>query len=177
MSWRASLYWMAAMFIARTRSRWFELFGESQPRATRTPRASSSGIRPCAAAPRAPLAAVTGHIVTAAPVRATQSTSPSSSPSAWASTTLGPSTPSASRYSVGFLAPRPWYSLRACGPLPWWRVSPVPRSSTTRLSPCSSSALQVSGENGIAHARNRPSRRPFHLSMNAAVRVTASAVP
>ena len=107
MSWRASLYWMAAMFIVRTGSRWFELFGESQPSATRTLRASSSGMRPSAVAPRAPFAAVTGHIVTAAPLRATQSTSASSRPSAWASSTLGPSTPSASRYSVGFFAPRP----------------------------------------------------------------------
>ncbi len=52
----------------------------------------------------------------------------------------------------------------------------VRRSSTTFFSSLSSSAVQVSGENGMAHAVSRPSSRPFHLSMNAAVRRTASSV-
>ncbi len=50
----------------------------------------------------------------------------------------------------------------------------MPRSSATRLSARSRSALHVSYENGIAHARIRPSSRPFHFSMNDVVRATAS---
>jgi len=126
------------MFIARTRSRWFELFGESQPSATRTPRASSSGIRPCAPTPRPPLAAVTGHIVTAAPVRAMQSISPSRS-RAQRERTLGPSTPSASSTRWDSGAARLVLLPAACAPLPWCHREPGPRSSTTRLSACSSS--------------------------------------
>ena len=93
------------MFIARTMSRWFELLGESQPSATFTPLARSSGIRPCSGTPRPPFAAVTGHIATFVPVRARHSISASSTPSECASTTFGPSTPIDSRYSVGVL---PW---------------------------------------------------------------------
>ena len=63
-------------------------------------------MRPLAPTPRAPLAAVTGHIATAVPVRAMQSISASSMPRAWASSVVGPSTPSPSRYSVGLFAPR-----------------------------------------------------------------------
>ena len=63
-------------------------------------------MRPWAPTPRPPLAAVTGHITTAVPVRAMASTSASSIPSACARSTFGPRTPSDSKYSVGLPAPR-----------------------------------------------------------------------
>ena len=139
------------MFMVRTMSRWFELLGESQPSAILTPRARNSGMRPCSGTPRPPLAAVTGHIAIAVPVRATASISASSRPRQWATE-----------------------SWRALIPLLWCRVRPVRCSSTTRLSACSRPALHVSYENGIAQARIRPSSRPFHFSMNDVVRATAS---
>ena len=84
---------------------------------------------------------------------------------------------STSRYSVGRRPCRALVVLRAPWPRCCGAASAIVRcSSTTRLSPRSSSALHVSGENGIAHAVSRPSSRPCHLSMNAAVRSTASAV-
>ncbi len=173
-SCRASLYWMAAMFMVRTMSRWFELLGESHPRATATPRASSSGMRPCSGTPRPPLAAVTGHMATLARVRATQSSSASSSPRQCARSTLGPRTPIDSRYAVGVWPWRATISCRALLPLLWCSVRPVWCSSATRFRASSRPALHVSWENGIAHARIRPSRRPFHLAMNEVVRATAS---
>ncbi len=39
-----------------------------------------------------------------------------------------------------------------------------------------SSALHVSGENGMAHARTRPRRRPCHFSTKDVVRAIASLV-
>jgi hypothetical protein len=66
--------------------------------------------------------------------------------------------------------------LRADPPLLWWSVSPVPVSSAIRLDAAMSSGVHVSAENGIAHARMRPSRRPSHFFTKAAVRVIASCV-
>ena len=105
------------MFIVRTGSRWFELLGESLPRATRTPFASNSGIRACSGIPFPPFAAVTGHIATAVPVRARHSISASSSPSPWERRTFGPRIPIDSRYSVGRSRYRARDSCRASGPL------------------------------------------------------------
>ena len=157
------------MFIARTMSRWFELFGESQPSATLTPRASSSGIRPCSPTPRralgrgdrahrhrrcrcAPCSPSRRRRCRArGPARRSVRARPIPSEvfaSAWARACSGS-------------------PLRALAPLLWCSVSDVPVSSASRLSPRSSSALHVSAENGIAHARRRPFSRPCHFLMNA----------
>ncbi len=117
-----------------------------------------------------------GHIATAVPVRAMDSISSSPIPSACASSTFGPSAPIFSRYPVGVVPWAAWESLRAAAPLLWCSVSPVPVSSAMRLDATMSSGVQVSAENGIAHARMRPSSFLSHFRTKAAVRPIASLV-
>ena len=159
MSWRASLYWIAAMFMVRTMSRWFELFGESHPRATFTPAASSSGMRPFSGTPRAPLAAVTGHIATVAPVRAMHAISASSTPERVGQADVRAE--HADRLQV--LGGRPAVARLGVGaglrPAAVVQGEARPVLVDHALEPCSSSAVHVSGENGMAQARIRPSRR------------------
>ena len=165
------------MFIVRTMSRWLELFGESQPSATLTPFARSSGIRPCSGTPRPLLAAVTGHITTPVRVRAMQSISAVVDAEHVREEHVRP------EHAEGFeVFGRPdgrdgrGYSWLALGPLLWWSVSDVPRSSATRLQRLQELGAAGVRENGIAQARMRPWSRPCHFSMNAAVRATASRV-